>query len=138
MIRERSYGIVPLRQDGGHWYVLLIKHRTGGHWTFPKGHSELNETPQQSANRELFEETGLSVLRYLSDSVFKIRYRFFSKGQHVDKTVWFYVAEVSGEVKLQAEEVVDSIWKPLKDAVSSLTYDTDKSTCQKVCEMLYS
>ena len=136
MIKERSYGIVPLRQQGGVWHVLLIKHRTAGHWTFPKGHPEAGELPQESAARELYEETSLTIAKYLSDSVFKIRYQFYSKGKPIDKTVWFYAAEVTGEVKLQAEEVVESAWKPIQEAEQFLTFETDKATCRKVQEIL--
>jgi 8-oxo-dGTP pyrophosphatase MutT (NUDIX family) len=136
MIRESSYGVVPLRKRKNKWDVLLIKHRKAGHWTFPKGHSEPGESPLQAAERELFEETGLTVSRYLSDSTFKIHYQFYFKGQQVYKTVWFYAAEVTGDVKLQAEEVAESTWKLLQKAEQFLTYETDKATCRYVQELL--
>lgn len=60
MKREVSYGIVPLRYMEGGWQILLIRHHAG-HWTFPKGHADRGESPQQTAERELREETGLAV-----------------------------------------------------------------------------
>ncbi|MBD3304395.1 NUDIX domain-containing protein, partial [Candidatus Woesearchaeota archaeon] len=38
---------------------LLVKHKEGGHWDFPKGHAEEGETEEETALREIYEETGL-------------------------------------------------------------------------------
>ena len=42
--------------------ILLIRHKNGGHWAFPKGHVEKKETEEDTALREIREETGLEVL----------------------------------------------------------------------------
>ena len=41
--------------------ILLIKHKKNGKWTQPGGHIEGNETPEEAALREVYEETGLRV-----------------------------------------------------------------------------
>ena len=41
--------------------ILLIKHKKNGRWTQPGGHMEGNETPEETALREVYEETGLRV-----------------------------------------------------------------------------
>ena len=41
--------------------ILLIKHKKNGKWTQPGGHLEGNETPEETALREVYEETGLRV-----------------------------------------------------------------------------
>ena len=41
--------------------ILLIKHKKNGKWTQPGGHLEGNETPEEAALREVYEETGLRV-----------------------------------------------------------------------------
>lgn len=41
--------------------VLLVKHKKLGIWLNPGGHIEPNELPHQAAEREFFEETGISV-----------------------------------------------------------------------------
>ena len=41
--------------------ILLIKHKKNGKWTQPGGHMEGNETPEEAALREVYEETGLRV-----------------------------------------------------------------------------
>ena len=42
--------------------ILLIRHRKGGHWSFPKGHVEGTETEVETAKREIKEETAIDVL----------------------------------------------------------------------------
>jgi 8-oxo-dGTP pyrophosphatase MutT (NUDIX family) len=56
-----SCGAVVLRKKDGAWETLLINCRQG-HWSFPKGHQEAGETEEDTARREILEETGkLSV-----------------------------------------------------------------------------
>lgn len=41
--------------------ILLVKHKKNQRWTQPGGHIENNETPEEAALREVYEETGLRV-----------------------------------------------------------------------------
>ena len=41
--------------------ILLVKHKRNGRWTQPGGHMEINETPEETALREVYEETGLRI-----------------------------------------------------------------------------
>lgn len=41
--------------------ILLVKHKKNRRWTQPGGHMEYNETPEETALREAYEETGLRV-----------------------------------------------------------------------------
>lgn len=41
--------------------ILLVKHKKNRKWTQPGGHMEENETPEETALREAYEETGLHV-----------------------------------------------------------------------------
>ena len=61
MKHEKSCGALVYRKHGDRTELLLIKHRFGGHWSFPKGHVELGENEFQTALREVKEETGLDV-----------------------------------------------------------------------------
>ena len=61
MKTEKSCGAVVFRTHENKTQILLIRHYNGGHWAFPKGHVEKGETEEQTALREILEETGLSV-----------------------------------------------------------------------------
>lgn len=128
-LREYSYGIVPLRKKGRQWQVLLIQHGRAKYWGFPKGHAEVGESPQKAAVRELLEETNLSVVRFFSESGIKRHYIYKLRGQIMNKTVWFFPAEVEGELQLQVQEVSDGIWLSFEEAVKKLTYPIDREIC---------
>jgi 8-oxo-dGTP pyrophosphatase MutT (NUDIX family) len=135
-IEEESFGIIPLKQEDGQWKVLLIMHRGGRHWAFPKGHGDPGETPLQSAHRELKEETGLEVEKLLQEEPLIEKYQFYRKKEVVVKTVQYFPAIVFGTLKLQAEEIRAAKWVPLKDAVQFLTFSEAKAMCQKVITLM--
>jgi 8-oxo-dGTP pyrophosphatase MutT (NUDIX family) len=130
---DQSYGIVPLKQEGGRWHVFVVRHR-GGHWTLPKGHPEGSETPLQAAERELFEETGLSISRLISDSPLIEAYQFSSRGKPVHKTVHYFIAEVRGFIRIQKDELQDGKWMLLDKAHEVVTYDQMKQLLQVVID----
>ena len=66
MHHEKSCGALVLRRDAetGKAYILMIRHKNGGHRSFPKGHMERGETEYMTAIREVYEETGLTLTSY--------------------------------------------------------------------------
>lgn len=136
-VQEHSFGVVPLKKDhDGEWQVLLIQHRGALHWGFPKGHAEDREGQYQAACRELQEETGLFIVKLLFPQPLQEKYRFMSQGQHIFKTVSYYVALVEGDLHLQQEEVAASKWVPLSQASSHLTFPQGKHLSRKVLDLL--
>jgi bis(5'-nucleosidyl)-tetraphosphatase len=136
MKKETSFGIIPLKLVEGEWHVLLISHSKGGFWSFPKGHAEPHEIPQESAVRELFEETGLHVVRYLSTHNLQENYQFSRHGQTIKKTVNYFIAEVDGVLNLQVGEVNDAIWVKLAEAHNKLTFPESRFVCRRVQELI--
>lgn len=128
-LTERSYGIIPLQEDGGQWLVLLIKHRNGDHWAFPKGKPEKDETTFETAQRELFEETGLQVVEFVTKIPYLEHYSFLRRGITIKKKVEYYSARVQGEIRLQIKEIKDSIWVPLNEAKTTVTFSEAKRIC---------
>lgn len=131
MAQEFSYGIIPLQKQAGAWYVLLIQHGTAGYWGFPKGHTEQGETPKETAVRELKEETGLDVVRFLSEDMQEMRYHFTKRGRPIEKHVGLFIAEVKGDLFLQVGEILNARWVSLSAAEQSVTYATDKAACRE-------
>jgi bis(5'-nucleosidyl)-tetraphosphatase len=136
IVEDASFGIIPLRQVEGVWEVLLILHRGGHHWAFPKGHKNPGESAKQSAERELKEETGLDIERFLLDTPLMEKYQFRRRHEVVFKTVSYFPAIVKGQVRLQAEEIQDAKWTPLKKAENQLTYKEAKSMCLELVKIL--
>ena len=137
MIRkEFSFGVIPLQNTEKGTFVLLIFHKGGKHWSFPKGHKEPGETDLETASRELKEETGLDIERYLSEDPYMESYTFYSFHEKILKTVSYYPAFVKGDLKLQPEEILDARWLPIEEAVNQLTFKEAKVICQKVAELL--
>jgi ADP-ribose pyrophosphatase YjhB (NUDIX family) len=124
---DKSYGIIPYRLTPNGCEFLLIR-QTQGHWTFPKGHSEGNETAIQSALREFREETGLEEVHIIESPSFITQYEFPSATGMVEKTVVYFLGEVrSGQtLHTEANEVQDAAWLSYTEALSRLTFDSMK------------
>ena len=129
---ESSFGIVPLRQVEGEWNLLVILHKHGNHWGFPKGNAEPGEAPLESATRELLEETGLKVEKLLTIEPIIEHYSFNREGSRVNKTVQYFPAIVSGVFNLQPEEIRDGRWVTFSQACNLLTFDEAKALCTHI------
>ncbi|MBA3816641.1 MAG: NUDIX domain-containing protein [Parachlamydiaceae bacterium] len=136
MVIEYSYGIIPLRKQGDAWMVLLIQHSAAGYWGFPKGHPDEGELPKATATRELKEETNLDVNHFLTDMMIEERYHFTFRGKSIDKTVGYLIAEVSGELVLQHQEVSAGKWVRLDEAEAELTYNSCKAVLNSAMSMI--
>ena len=58
---EKSCGAIVIHRDGDMYKILLVRNHNGRNFSFPKGHVESGETEQQTAVREVKEETGLDI-----------------------------------------------------------------------------
>lgn len=128
---EFSFGIIPIKRFGDAWKVLLIRHREG-HWGFPKGHQEASEASQQTATRELQEETGVTIKHFFSADPLDEHYVFFRQEESVQKSVLYFLAEVEGEVNIQKEEIMDFRWCTPHEAEKHATFAETKNLCRKV------
>lgn len=133
--KEHSFGIIPLRKYRGKWQVLLVQHGKG-HWAFPKGHANANETPEETAVREFNEETGLQIATFLDFPVQQEHYFFRHGPDLIDKTVSYFIAEVKGKLKLQKEEISDYKWLSLKEAEHFATFENAKKICAKIASYM--
>jgi 8-oxo-dGTP pyrophosphatase MutT (NUDIX family) len=139
--KESSAGGVVYKNSGGLIQVLLIARkqpqstRAAGRkkiWCLPKGKIEKAETPQQAAEREISEETGVagSMVRLLGD----IYYQFISPldKARVFKNVRFFLFEhKDGEIICQDSEVEDAGWFNVDEALKMMAYPSEKAIMQK-------
>jgi len=136
MIQERSFGVIPLRQKGSVIEALLVVHKGGKHWGFPKGHPESGETALETAQRELLEETGLTVSQWIATIPYEESYVFYKGRKKIYKTVCYFPAFVTGSLCLQKEEIIQSDWLPIKEALIRLTFPESKKICSDVYDLL--
>lgn len=128
MKQEKSCGAICVKQTAGGPRVLLIRHRYGGHWAFPKGHVEPGETEHETAAREVREETG-AVIRIL-DGYREVT--TYSPGKGVMKDVVVFLAQITGgKLRPQPEEVRTVELLGLEEAKKRLTYEADRQLLQK-------
>ena len=134
MPREVSAGMILFRRTPEPIYLLL--HYESGHWDFPKGHIESGEDPEETAKRELQEETGISEIHLLDGYKQALRYFFRQKGIGIFKVVTFFLAETTqSEVTLSAEHVGFD-WLPYDAALARLTFKNSRDLLMKACEHL--
>ena len=137
-VREISSGGVIYRQRRGVAKVALIRAR--GRWCLPKGQVEEGEGLQETALREVREETGLEgkVVAKLGD----ITYWYTTKSKkgeplRIFKRVYFYLIRyLKGDVSQHDEEVEEACWVPIAEAVKRLSYPTEKETMRKAAALL--
>lgn len=135
-MQEKAYGIIPLRKKGHKWQVLLIHHVKGNYWAFPKGHTSPGELPKETAVRELFEETHLKVKNFLVEEPLYERYYFYRGAQHIDKEVFYFLAEVDGDIQLQEQEAQASVWIDLAKAKDKITFPQSKDLVNQILKKI--
>ncbi len=124
VVREPTAGGIIYRKDKtGGIEILLIadsKHR----WTIPKGHIEEGETPRQTAEREIQEETGLKSMTML-DWLGKINFRYRRADTLVLMTTEIFLVEGKGDTdKIIPQEWMKGIkWFPINEALDKIEYE---------------
>ncbi len=120
---EKSCGAIVYRKFHGNTEVLLVQHKNGGHWSFPKGHVEGDETEVETAQREIMEETNLEVM---VDTAFREVVTYSPKRNTMKDVVYFLARAVTFDPKPQEGEIAQLKWVQLDRAHDFLTYDNDK------------
>jgi 8-oxo-dGTP pyrophosphatase MutT (NUDIX family) len=126
-LRETSFGGVVLRGDD----VLVItptgKRRVTG---LPKGGPNPGESGEQTATREVREETG--IVATVREPLGDVTYWYRRSGRRVFKTVHFYLCDyVSGSTRDHDHEVEDARWIPLTEARTALSYPGERALIER-------
>jgi bis(5'-nucleosidyl)-tetraphosphatase len=137
-VQEHSVGVIPVKKSPQGWQVFLIHQIHGNFWGFPKGHVEPEETPIDTAKRELFEETGYQISKLLKENPWTEFYTFTKQSKMVRKKVEYFLVEVTGDFSLQVEEIHDGKWFTFDEAMQKVTYPSAKNILNKTVTYLSS
>jgi 8-oxo-dGTP pyrophosphatase MutT (NUDIX family) len=141
MRREFSAGGVVVRRLSGRWMLAAIRPggKEQGIWALPKGGIDPEEQAEETALREVREETGVDAtpVTKLGD----VRYVYMWGGERIFKVVSFYLIRYSagrlGAIAPEFEhEVADVRWLPLGDAPRLLAYRGERDMATKAIEAL--
>jgi 8-oxo-dGTP pyrophosphatase MutT (NUDIX family) len=130
--REVSYGGVVVRGDDVMVIVPRGRRRVLG---LPKGGPNPGESPEQTAAREVREETGVTAT--VHERLGQVDYTYRRGGRPIDKTVHFYLCEYEeGDTADHDHEVEDARWMPLADARRRLTYPGERAMIARALSIL--
>lgn len=132
-----SAGGVVYRVEGGHIDVLLCGRHAPALWALPKGTPDDGESLEQTANREVREETGLEVA--IRAPLGSMEYWFFRTQDSVrcHKTVHFYLmSSVGGSLSLHDPEFDVVRWFPEEEALQVMTHADEVRVVEKALAML--
>jgi 8-oxo-dGTP pyrophosphatase MutT (NUDIX family) len=127
--QERSAGGVVVRGDET---IVIVPTRRGAQGqkvlALPKGHVDPGETPDQTALREVREETGAEMVEKLGD----VRYFYQRSGKRIFKRVTFYLFSYrAGSLEDHDDEVEEARWMPLAEAIEALSYDGEREMAER-------
>lgn len=131
MVEEVSAGGLTIREFDGVPHVAVISRRNRGgrlEWCLPKGHLEGDESPQEAAVREIFEETGIRS-RILAP-LCTIDYWFTGDDRRVHKIVHHFLLEgYDGELSVAGDpdhEAEAAAWMSLDEVMTQLAYPNER------------
>ena len=130
-------GVVVRHHDGRPWLVVgsRRRERDGRTWTLPKGTPEHGETTEQTAVREVTEETGLQVR--ITGPLDSIEYSFVQSGTRIHKTVHYFLMEpIGGDIARHDREFEEVRWIPFAEAPSTLTFETERALVARAADLL--
>jgi 8-oxo-dGTP pyrophosphatase MutT (NUDIX family) len=130
-------GIVIRHEAGGARLVIgsRRRERDGWTWTLPKGTPNPGETREETALREVTEETGLEVR--ITGPLDSIEYWFVQSGQRIHKTVHYFLMEpIGGDLAGHDHEFEQVRWVTFAEAASMLTFETERALAARAAGLV--
>jgi 8-oxo-dGTP pyrophosphatase MutT (NUDIX family) len=130
-------GIVVRTEAGRPQFVVGSRRRDRDirTWTLPKGTPNPRETREETALREVAEETGLEVR--ITGPLDSIDYTFVQSGTRIHKTVHYFMMEpVGGDLARHDHEFDEVRWIDFDEAPTVLTFETERALVAQAAHLL--
>ena len=131
-----SAGGIVVRYEDGRPHLVIgsrRRERDGRTWTLPKGTPKHGESTEETALREVAEETGLEVR--ITGPLDSIEYWFVQSGTRIHKTVHYFLMEpVGGDLSAHDHEFESVRWIPFDEAQHLLTFETERALVARAAE----
>jgi len=128
---EKTCGSIIYKMRNHEKFYLLVENKSG-HIGFPKGHMEYGESEEETAVREVYEETGVNIE---IDSKTRRSYSY-KNASGIDKTcIYFYSKFEEDEIFLQQGEILRCWMVPYETAIDLLNYPQDIELFKKAAKV---
>jgi ribonuclease HI/8-oxo-dGTP pyrophosphatase MutT (NUDIX family) len=133
---QRSAGGVVYKKEGNKYKICLIAKKDKTIWSLPKGRVDGGEVPEETAIREIAEETGHHVR--IETKIDEVNYYFFWKDNETfyHKFVYFYLMALIEENAQERDQEADAvIWVTPREAYKMVTYINEKEVIKKAAKI---
>lgn len=132
---EFSAGGVVFKKEGDKTFILLAQHSGHHGWVFPKGLIDKGEKKEETASREVEEETGIkgTIIRPLEP----IEFWYVFEGEKIKKTVYYFLmAEAGGDIEKHDHEMEKVEWITAEEVENRLTYKSEKEVWEEARKLI--
>jgi diadenosine hexaphosphate hydrolase (ATP-forming) len=134
-VREYTAGGIVFHVTKDKKLEILLLSDLKGRWSIPKGHVEAGETLEQTALREVSEETGLKQLKIV-DKLDKIHFFYRMRGKLIFMTTFIYMIEATDlnedtKTEEDAPWIVEAKWFDAEQACEILEYKATRVILQE-------
>lgn len=138
MKATKTAGGVVIGPDGR----ILVVNQNGDSWSLPKGHIDPGETAREAAEREIREESGITLLNYVQDLGVYERNRIgLNGGDDLTelKTIYMFLYTTQqSELCPEDPHNPEARWVDLENVAALLTHDKDKAFFEKTLPIITS
>lgn len=137
---ELSAGAVIYQKKDSGFLIAVIHRKKMNDYSLPKGHQNVDESLQETLDREILEETGWTI--EIEEFVKHMTYKVVNKDKGIEywrNVYWFLARGLEKTTSFADPDEVDNLeWLPVGDAMSQLTYENEKEILVMVADKLKS